>query len=105
MTKLTESDTQGIIKYLNDKWHGRPCPLCQSAKWIVQDGFFQLTAYHPGKMVLGGAVIPLIPVTCSNCSNTILVNAILSGVLKQQADEIKVEAKSEEIVNKMDKSL
>ena len=32
-------------------------------------------------MVVGGPLIPLVPVTCNNCGYTIVVNAILAGAL------------------------
>jgi len=40
---------------------------------------FQLSQYNP--LILGGPVIPVIPVVCNNCGNTILVNAITAGLL------------------------
>src|SRR5437016_1025356 len=40
MTKLSEADTDKIINYLKEKWKGRPCPMCQSAGWAIQDKSF-----------------------------------------------------------------
>jgi hypothetical protein len=84
MTKLSEADTTKIVDYLKDKWKGRPCPMCQSGGWIVQDSCFQLMTYHSGNIILGGPVIPLIPIICNNCSNTVLINAILVGVINPE---------------------
>lgn len=81
MTKFTETEIAKIVSFLKEKWGGRICPLCQSGGWIVQDSCFQLMTYNSGGIVLGGPVIPVIPVTCNNCSNTVLINAILAGVV------------------------
>jgi hypothetical protein len=100
MTKLSEADANKIIDYLKQKWQGRPCPMCQTANWVVQGSCFQLMTYHSGNIVLGGPVIPVIPITCNNCSNTILINAILTGIIKP-SEEAKVD-KPEESADKMD---
>jgi hypothetical protein len=41
--------------------------------------------YNEGGFVVGGPIIPVIPVICGNCGNTVLVNAILSGVMEPSA--------------------
>jgi hypothetical protein len=104
MTKLSEADTNKIISYLKEKWAGRPCPMCQTGNWVVQDSCFQIMTYHSGNLVLGGPVIPLIPITCNNCSNTILLNAILAGVIKP-SEESKSENKSENSIDEVGKSV
>jgi len=53
--------------------------MCGVGNWNVQDSMFQLSQYNP--LILGGPVIPVIPVVCNNCGNTILVNAITAGLL------------------------
>ncbi len=103
MTKLSEEDTKKIISYLEEKWRGRPCPMCQSGAWSIQDSCFQLMAYHSGSFVIGGPVIPLIPIICNNCSNTVLINAILSGVIKPGEELSKIENKPESPMDKMSK--
>jgi len=45
---------------------------------------FQLSEFHEGNLVVGGPLIPVIPVTCTNCGNTVLVNALISGALKPE---------------------
>jgi hypothetical protein len=56
--------------------------MCGKGPWNVQDSTFQLTEYNEGSFVVGGPVIPVVPVICGNCGHTVLVNAILSGVVK-----------------------
>lgn len=59
--------------------------MCGVGDWNVQDSTYQLLEYNQGAMVIGGPVIPVIPVVCTNCGNTILINAIIAGVLKPEA--------------------
>ncbi|MBI1303247.1 MAG: hypothetical protein GC172_05615 [Phycisphaera sp.] len=75
-------DATKVISFLNEKWQGRPCPLCGNRRWSVQDAAFELRQFHGGNFVLGGgAIIPLVPVTCENCGYTALINAIKAGVV------------------------
>ena len=76
---------QKAIEHLKEKWTSGSCPMCGSDNWNVQDSIFQLTEYSQGSMVLGGPVIPVIPVICGNCGNTVLVNAIIAGVINLES--------------------
>ena len=83
MTKIQAND---IINYLNTKWGGSPCPMCHSSSWNLSDKIFELREFNNGSLVLGGpssAITPVIPVTCTNCGNTIFVNALTAGFLKE----------------------
>lgn len=84
MTKLSKEEADKLVSYLKEKWKGKSCPMCQIGNWIVQDNCFQLMQYDPNAFVLGGPVIPVIPVICNNCSNTLLISAILAGVIKPE---------------------
>lgn len=81
MTKLNKEEADKLVAYLKEKWKGKSCPMCQTGNWIVQDNCFQITQYNAVAFVIGGPVIPIIPVICNNCSNTLLINAILAGVI------------------------
>ena len=80
--ETSKIDAGKVIAFLNEKWQGRPCPLCGSRKWSVQDSAYELREFHGGNLVIGGGpIIPLIPVTCENCGYTALINAIKAGVV------------------------
>ena len=81
---MAKFDGQKAIDHLQEKWAGRPCPLCGVGSWNVHDSTYQLTEYNQGSMVIGGPVIPLIPVICNNCGNTVLINALTAGILKAE---------------------
>jgi hypothetical protein len=76
-------DEKAMLAFLQTKWGGNPsCPMCSARQWIVQNSAFQLMQYTPGVgLSLGGPVIPVVPVICGNCGNTVLINAIMSGVV------------------------
>jgi hypothetical protein len=78
-------DTPKLIKYLSDKWQGKPCPMCGHAGWSVQDYVFELSVFQRGGLVVGGGpLVPVVPVFCDNCGNTVLVNAISAGVVERE---------------------
>lgn len=79
---MAKLDNEKILAYLRTKWAGRPCQMCGVGSWNVQDSLFQLTEFNEGSVVLGGPVVPILPVVCGNCGNTVLVNALVSGALK-----------------------
>ncbi len=78
---MSQIKTDAVIAFLNSKWGDRSCPMCNSGPWNVQDRIFQLNEFHQGNLVVGGPLIPVIPVSCGNCGHTVLVNAIISGAL------------------------
>lgn len=85
---MDKKDSEKLINFLNDKWQDRPCPMCNEKKWGVQDKVFELLEFHEGSLVLGGGttIIPIIPITCENCGNTILINAIKTGFVKPKGE-------------------
>jgi hypothetical protein len=80
LTQPAKFDVNKAIAHLREKWAGSPCPMCRVTNWNVQDSIYQLPQFNPIGMVVGGSLIPVIPVSCGNCGNTILVNAIKAGV-------------------------
>ncbi|AKH10535.1 hypothetical protein OEA30_005248 [Escherichia coli] len=79
---MSDVKSDQIIKYLSEKWGGSKCPLCKKGRWNVSDKIFELREFHEGNVVIGaGPIVPIIPVTCDNCGNVVLVNAIISGCL------------------------
>lgn len=76
-------DSQKVINFLNMKWGGAVCPLCGGREWNITDRTFELREYNEGNLVVGGAIVPIIPVTCSNCGNTVFINALSTDLLKE----------------------
>jgi hypothetical protein len=78
---VSEFDVNRAIAHLNMKWGLRPCPMCGISNWNVQGRVFQLMEFNEGNLVLGGQLIPVVPIICNNCGNTVLVNAIVAGIV------------------------
>ena len=79
-TQPATFDITKAIDHLRTKWGGTPCPMCRVTNWSIQGAIYQLPQFNPIGMVIGGSLIPVVPVVCGNCGNTILVNAILAGL-------------------------
>lgn len=80
---MAKFNAQKIIDHLKDKWQNRTCPLCGHGNWNVSDSVYELREFNDGALMVGGApIVPVVPVTCNNCGNTIMVNAILSGAIE-----------------------
>ncbi len=84
---MAKFDGSKAIEYLRTKWSGRVCPMCLVGNWNVQDSTYQLMEFNQGGLVLGGPVIPLVAVICTNCGNTLLVNAITAGIMEPRSGE------------------
>jgi len=84
---MADYDPQDMIKFLNDKWKGKPCLMCGEGSWAIQNKTFQLMEFNKGSLVVGGPIIPVIPVICNNCGNTVLVSAITAGVVEKKGGE------------------
>jgi len=86
--KLTSEQYQKLVAYVQSKWKAPyRCASCEANQWSVPDELFQLMQYTPGSIAIGGPVIPFAPVTCTNCGNTILINAIIAGLVDQTPKE------------------
>jgi hypothetical protein len=84
---VSTHSSEKAIAFLQKKWGVKACPMCGGGPWTVQDKVFQLSEYHGGSLVVGGPLVPVIPVSCSNCGHTVLVNAIIAGAVQSDGSE------------------
>lgn len=91
---MTPAETQALISFIKEKWKSQKCPYCQEDNWNVSDSVFQLTKYANGNMIIGGPVLPVIPIICTNCGNTTMINALISKTI--QPSEAKQKDKNKE---------
>jgi ribosomal protein S27AE len=93
---MTEIDNEKVLAFLKNKWTNPRCPMCGGGGWNVEQGVFELRKFHGGNFIMGGPLIPIIPVSCQNCGNTVFVNAIMAGVVdRDQPSENKTKTKEE----------
>jgi len=74
-----------LLDFLNSKWKNNLCACCGQNNWHVWDEAYELRAFRWGNMVIWGApIIPVVPIICNNCGNTLFVNAIMSWVIENK---------------------
>lgn len=80
---MEEKDLSNVISFIRNKWSDNViCPMCRTRSFNVSNEIFELRKYNNGGLVVGGTpIVPIIPVTCMNCGNTILVNAMVAGAI------------------------
>lgn len=84
MEEKKKVNLEKVIDHLNSKWATRTCPMCGSNNWNVSDNVYELREFHGGDIMLGsGSIYPVVPVSCNNCGNSIMVNALLSGAIEK----------------------
>ncbi len=84
---LSKDKIAEIIKKIEEaikKKTGRTditCPVCTNNQFSVAGGFTNdfLMDKIGGNLVLGGQVLPSIPIVCSNCGNTFFLNVKVLG--------------------------
>ena len=79
---FTEEEKQKILAAIAEKAPQiRNCPVCGNPNWALGEGLVSLPIQGQiGGIVLGGPVYPCVPIICSNCGNTALLNALLLGL-------------------------
>lgn len=61
------------------------CVVCTGREWSAA-GVVELRPYEGGNLTLGGGVgtFPAMQFVCNNCGNTVLINAVISGIVRQE---------------------
>lgn len=77
---LTIEQQSALTAFLNKKWPNSACPMCHVNSWAVNGWITMLVSDKLG-IVLGSPVVPIIALSCNNCGNTLMVNAIVAGVM------------------------
>lgn len=82
MTTIPKEDIQKAIAWIDEHWKGqKTCPLCANTRWGVADlvGEVQMTTLTGD---LTGQAYPLVIVTCQTCGYTLLLNALVIGLIE-----------------------
>jgi hypothetical protein len=84
---MSKYESAKLIEHLKEKWKGQGCPMCHAASWSVQEMVFELREFHGGAMVIApGPIVAIVPVTCNNCGNTVLVNALVAKLVQRDEE-------------------
>lgn len=88
--RLTREQANEIIQHLGTIVPGGiVCPICRHRQWNVNDLIIESREFQNGNLIIGGesAIMPFVSITCQNCANTMLLNAIQLGVVNRQPDQ------------------
>lgn len=74
-----------VLEFMENTWDDVKCPVCKHSDWHVSAKVFCLKELDGNSNILWeqSGVIPVIPVTCGKCGNTILINAYTTGLLER----------------------
>ncbi|MEK6891882.1 MAG: hypothetical protein AABX25_01730 [Nanoarchaeota archaeon] len=89
---LSKEKVEEIIKKIDESIKRKTgqtnlkCPVCTNDNFTVVDGFTNdsLIDTIGGNIILGGRVLPSIPIVCTNCGNTFFLNAKILGLSEEQ---------------------
>ena len=83
---MSNIDSERLIKHLKEKWKGVPCPYCNSKEWSIDNKIYELREYNDGNFIVGGqsVILPIVPVVCINCGNTVFINPIISKLIGEK---------------------
>ena len=86
MFKLNQ---EKFLTEINTKWINKNCPMCGHNNWAISPDMATLVNLdEKWGIQLGGKIMPLVAITCSNCGNTVFVNPL---VLKSLDDNMEGE--------------
>lgn len=94
---LTKEKTDEIIKKIEEAIKRKSgetifkCPVCTNNQFSLAGGFTTdfLTDKIQGGLIIGGPVLPSIPIVCTNCGNTFFLNAKILGITEEDSKEKK----------------
>jgi hypothetical protein len=78
--KLNPQESEAAIAWLQERWTIKICPFHGPTNWSIGDMIMTLP-FSGGGVNIGGPTYPLIPVICSQCGYTVLINAIVAGIV------------------------
>lgn len=82
---LTQADRAFMDNWFKAYWKGPvTCAICRHTEWRVGDHVLQMPRFAPDFLTGGTVTYPMLPIHCTNCSNTLLLSASAIGLM--QAD-------------------
>lgn len=93
---LSVPEIAKVREWVVQKWgNGKaealpPCPMCKqdSISWIGPVSMYTPISLDDRNIFLNGPIMPLLPIMCSNCGNTVLVNGILAGIMSTSGERL-----------------
>jgi len=80
-----------IEKFLEEKKQkDMPCEICGADDWGYTNVLFELKQFRGGQLIIKGTekISPYLPLSCNNCGNTKLINAITAGLIDNRGRQV-----------------
>lgn len=63
------------------------CSICGGTHWTIGElvNLPVQTIFNPGSITIGGPTMPMCPLVCDVCGNTLWLNLIKMGIIKSQS--------------------
>lgn len=73
--------TDKLLARVNERiGRPRPCAVCGKTEWTIEPKVVNLSlSTTPHAVVLGGPQLPNVPLVCTHCGNTHLLNVLVLG--------------------------
>ncbi len=101
--EFTEEKQQEIIRKIDEAIKRKNgtgnfnCPVCKNDRFTLAGGFTNdfLMDKLGGGLIIGGPVLPSVPIVCTNCGNTFFLNAKILGIEIEDKQGVKDDKKDE----------
>ncbi len=85
-----EVEKKRLVEKINEIWGDTTCPICQKHDWTTSGEIYTPSLINEqGRIDLGKKMLPLMPITCSNCGNTLFINGKVLGCIHETNDNTK----------------
>ncbi len=75
-------DKQRTADWLNLHWQGGSvCPVCRQTTWNIHGEVLEVREFDSSTRT--AQALPLAALTCMTCGHTLLFNAAIAGILRQ----------------------
>ncbi len=79
---LTDAQTAKAESWIKTKWENASCPFHGQTHWSYGDRLLEMRPFDNGSITLTQeGTAAFLVVTCTTCGYTVLVNAIVAGIL------------------------
>lgn len=78
--QISDEELALIGTKLNEKIKNFNCVMCGEKNWTLEPFIAPITLSNDFSIKLGGQMLPLVSITCTNCGNTHFFNLVTLGI-------------------------
>ena len=84
--RLTREQSDELIARLS-RYGDIVCPICKHNQWNVNNLIIENREFQGGDLIVGGsAIMPFVTLTCRECGNTMFLNALQLGFVRNNTN-------------------